>query len=124
MNWAVVVAKPAQKQVAKFPVKDQQRIAAAVRAMADDPFSGEIIKLEGAGDRWRRRVGNYRIFFAVDQAQEPAAPALASRLTRNADELQGIAGQGFGVDLHSVSHCSAKPASLLPSVFCLLYSDS
>lgn len=68
MNWTVRVAKPAQKTVAKFPAKDQARIRAAVRAMADDPFSGDVLKLEGAGDRWRRRVGNYRIFFAVDNA--------------------------------------------------------
>ena len=80
MNWAVVVAKPAQKQAARFPVKDQQRIAAAVRAMADDPFSGDIIKLEGAGDRWRRRVGNYRIFFAINQAaREVSVSAIARR---------------------------------------------
>ena len=43
--------------------------------------------------------------------EEAAAAALPSGLARNADELQGIAGQGFGVDFHSVSHCSAKPAS-------------
>lgn len=67
MTWNVVVAKAAQKQLAKFPVKDQVRIAKAMRAMADDPFSGDIIKLEGQNDRWRRRVGNYRIFFAVDR---------------------------------------------------------
>jgi mRNA-degrading endonuclease RelE of RelBE toxin-antitoxin system len=66
MTWAVVVAKPAQKHVARFPNRDQQRIRAAVLAMRDDPFSGDVIKLEGAGSRWRRRVGNYRIFFSVD----------------------------------------------------------
>jgi len=27
--------------------------------MTLDPFSGDIIKLEGEGERWRRRVGNY-----------------------------------------------------------------
>jgi len=36
--------------------------------MADDPFSGDVLKLEGEGNRWRRRVGSYRIFFAVDTA--------------------------------------------------------
>jgi mRNA-degrading endonuclease RelE of RelBE toxin-antitoxin system len=34
--------------------------------MAVDPFSGDVLKLEGEGNRWRRRVGNYRIFFSVD----------------------------------------------------------
>jgi len=36
--------------------------------MAHDPFSGDVLKLEGEGNRWRRRVGSYRIFFSVDGA--------------------------------------------------------
>jgi mRNA-degrading endonuclease RelE of RelBE toxin-antitoxin system len=34
--------------------------------MALDPFTGDLIKLERGGHRWRRRAGSYRIFFAVD----------------------------------------------------------
>jgi len=34
--------------------------------MADNPFAGDVLKLEGSHSRWRRRVGNYRIFFTVD----------------------------------------------------------
>jgi mRNA-degrading endonuclease RelE of RelBE toxin-antitoxin system len=36
--------------------------------MAGDPFSGDFIKLEGRNNRWRRRVGSYRVFFRVDIA--------------------------------------------------------
>jgi len=36
--------------------------------MAADPFSGDIIKIEGESNRWRRRVGSYRIFFSVEAA--------------------------------------------------------
>ena len=68
MIWTIVVAKAAQKQLVRFPAKDQKRLAAALLAMEEDPLSGDIIKLEGENDRWRRRVGNYRIFFAVDSA--------------------------------------------------------
>ena len=71
MAWTVTVAKPAQKQVANFPVKDQKRIGAAVSAMAIDPFAGDILKLQGEGNRWRRRVGNYRIFFSIDSSERP-----------------------------------------------------
>ena len=67
MNWSIVVAEGARKQLARFPAKDQIKIAAALRAMGNQPFSGDIIKLEGQGDRWRRRVGKYRIFFAVSR---------------------------------------------------------
>ena len=66
--WTVLVAKPAQKQHARFPAKDQARISAAVAQMAVNPFAGDVLKLEGMGDCWRRRVGSYRIFFSVDAA--------------------------------------------------------
>jgi len=69
MTWTVVVAKAAQKQLARFPVKDQDKLATALVAMETDPFFGDIIKLEGERDRWRRRVGNYRIFFTLDRAR-------------------------------------------------------
>ena len=47
MTWTVVVAKAAQKQLARFPVKDQDKLATALVAMETDPFFGDIIKLEG-----------------------------------------------------------------------------
>ena len=73
MAWTITVAKPAQKQAERFPAKDQARIGAAVRSMADDPFSGDVLKLEGADNHWRRRVGSYRIFFAVDNTSKTVA---------------------------------------------------
>jgi hypothetical protein len=51
MAWAVTVAKPAQKQAARIPAKDQKRIAAAICSMAGDPFAGDVLKLEGEGSR-------------------------------------------------------------------------
>lgn len=66
MAWTVIVAKPAQKQTARFPAKDQAKIKAGIGTMADDPFIGDVLKLEGDNNRWRRRIGNYRIFFTVD----------------------------------------------------------
>ena len=67
MNWTVVVAKAAQKELERLPAKDRDKIVAVLRSMADDPFSGDIMKLEGEGSRWRRRMGSYRIFFLVDK---------------------------------------------------------
>ena len=36
--------------------------------MSEDPFSGDILKLHGMENRWRRRAGSYRIFFVIDTA--------------------------------------------------------
>ncbi|MBZ5538776.1 MAG: hypothetical protein LAO31_22755 [Acidobacteriia bacterium] len=34
--------------------------------MGTNPFMGDIVRLKGEPKTWRRRVGNYRIFFDVD----------------------------------------------------------
>ena len=81
MAWTVIVAKPAQGQATRLPAKDQARIAAAVSAMADDPFAGDVLKLEGARGRWRRRVGSYRIFFTVDKSALTVAVSAIVRRT-------------------------------------------
>lgn len=49
--------------------------------MADDPFTGDVLKLEGEGHRWRRRVGNYRIFFSVDTTTNTVAISAILRRT-------------------------------------------
>jgi hypothetical protein len=67
MAWTVTIARPAQKQAARFPAKDQNRIAAAVRSMAGDPFGGDVLKLVGEGNRWRRRVGRLSDIFRRGQ---------------------------------------------------------
>jgi len=82
MNWTVRVAKQALKSAGKFPARDQEKIATAVAAMAIDPFAGDVIKLEGSSHRYRRRVGNYRIFFAIDvKARTVEVSAIVRRTT-------------------------------------------
>lgn len=70
MAWNVIIAKPAQKQAAKFPVKGRAKIGSAVTSMADDPFSGDAVKLAGEDNLWRRRVGSYRVFFRSRQGTQ------------------------------------------------------
>ena len=33
--------------------------------MQKPPFAGDIVRLQGETNTWRRRVGNYRTFFEV-----------------------------------------------------------
>jgi mRNA-degrading endonuclease RelE of RelBE toxin-antitoxin system len=37
-------------------------------AMVADPFQGDVLKLEGSQDRYRLRVGSFRVFFRIDRA--------------------------------------------------------
>ena len=59
--WRVSVAKPALRRLARFPEPDAARIWAALDEMVADPFNGDVRKVgEGV---YRRRVGDYRVFF-------------------------------------------------------------
>jgi mRNA-degrading endonuclease RelE of RelBE toxin-antitoxin system len=81
MAWTILVARAAQKQLIRFPANDQKKIAAALRSLSEDPFSGDILKLEGADKRWRRRIGSYRIFLAVDAATKTVSVSAIARRT-------------------------------------------
>lgn len=81
MTWTIVVAKAAQKQLIRIPGKDVDKITAALRAMAVDPFQGDVLKLEGPEDRYRRRVGSFRIFFRVDKQSRTVSISAVVRRT-------------------------------------------
>lgn len=66
MNWQILVTKSASKQVKRFPKKDSLRIEQTIDEMGDNPFFGDIQKIEGEENTWRKRVGNYRIKYIVE----------------------------------------------------------
>jgi mRNA interferase RelE/StbE len=65
MPWTLRVAKRAAKSLQRVPAKDRRHLVAALEEMQANPFSGDIVRLQGETDTWRRRVGNYRIFFEI-----------------------------------------------------------
>ena len=61
MKWELVVTKSAGKNLRRLPSKDRERVKAALVAMGEDPFSGDVVRLKGQEDTaWRRRVGDWR----------------------------------------------------------------
>ena len=63
MNWIIVIDSQAEKQLKKFPVKDYERIRRIINAMEANPFFGDVNKLSGTENIWRKRIGNYRIIY-------------------------------------------------------------
>ena len=61
MDWTLLVTKPAKKELARTPDREQARIVRALQALEADPFSGDIKRLKPSG--WCRRGGEYRIFY-------------------------------------------------------------
>jgi mRNA-degrading endonuclease RelE of RelBE toxin-antitoxin system len=45
MNWNLLVTGPAQKQLRRIPERDRERVKAALLAIEDEPFSGDLVRL-------------------------------------------------------------------------------
>lgn len=63
MAWRIVLAAPAQKDLEKVPVADHRRVMNRLAALAADPTTADIKKLEGKEAGWRLRVGDWRVRF-------------------------------------------------------------
>ena len=62
------ITNKATKAIARLPRPAQERVAEAILALADDPRPVGCKKLVG-DDRWRLRVGNYRVLYTIDDGQ-------------------------------------------------------
>jgi len=69
MNWDVKIAKKVQKQIKSFPKKDTNRTITFLEQIAGNPYQGDIEKIEGEKNIWRRRVGSYRILYEIFSKQ-------------------------------------------------------
>ena len=68
MIWAVELSASAIKELKKLPRDRQAQIERAIDEMESDPMAGDVIPLKGSEwkGRFRKRVGPYRIIFALD----------------------------------------------------------
>jgi mRNA-degrading endonuclease RelE of RelBE toxin-antitoxin system len=80
MEWTVVLAGPARKSLKRIPTGDRTRILAALAEMQENPFHGDIRKLQGLPG-FRRRVGNWRILFEIIPERRHVAVAAIERRT-------------------------------------------
>ncbi len=70
MGWTVIVAHTAQKQLAKLPAPERNRLIDALGEMEGDPYAGDVKRLTNYGVAFRRRLGAYRILFDLNIDEE------------------------------------------------------
>lgn len=66
-NWELKIDKIIFKKLSRLPKKDVERIFATIEFLAQNPYFGDIEKIKGEENAWRRRIGNYRIFYDIKQ---------------------------------------------------------
>ena len=83
MSWKVEVSNNALKFLKRIAAKDATRIKAALVGMVENPYVGDLEKMKGEENVWRRRIGNYRIIFEVLQSEHLIAVYNIKRKTSN-----------------------------------------
>ncbi len=63
--YEVQISRTAERQLARLERTTQQRVAAAMQALAQDPRPRGCRKLQGYEDVYRIRVGRYRLLYSV-----------------------------------------------------------
>lgn len=66
-NWVLEIEPDVYKETRRLSLSDKQRIFDVINSLALNPYSGDVEKLSGEENRWRRRVGAYRIFYRIYQ---------------------------------------------------------
>ena len=64
--YAVELLPSATKALSKLERATQFRLARRIDRLATDPWEGAV-KLTGAEDIWRVRVGDYRIVYRIEE---------------------------------------------------------
>lgn len=83
MNWSVYIVERATKQIKRLPKVDSLRVEETIDLMVSNPFTGDIKKLSGQKNAWRRRVGSYRINLEIITEQKVVYVLEVKRRTSN-----------------------------------------
>ena len=70
MNWRIKIAKRASKEMRRIPKKDAKRLLFVLEKLTENPYQGDIEKIGGEDNVWRRRIGNYRILYEIIPEQK------------------------------------------------------
>ncbi len=64
---SVQIRRSAEKEIARLPLRDRQRIVERIAGLAVDPRPPGCTKLSGQ-DKYRVRQGAYRVVYTIDDA--------------------------------------------------------
>ena len=64
-NWDLHIDPAVVKELKRIPCADSERIVMVMRLLSQDPYFGDIQKMKGEHDVWRRRIGSYRLFYKI-----------------------------------------------------------
>lgn len=63
--WALRIDPGVLRKLEQTPKQDARRILQAIRGLPLNPYYGDIQKMKGQENIWRRRIGSYRFFYKL-----------------------------------------------------------
>ncbi len=82
-DYAVVFARSASKELRALDTPLAFRILKRIEALSTNPRPDGVVKLEGATDLWRIRVGEWRVVYRIAD-RERSVDIIAVRHRREA----------------------------------------
>ena len=64
--YAVEFVPSTARELAALDQAMRRRVARRVEQLAEDPRSAGSVKLRGADDVWRSRIGDYRLLYQIE----------------------------------------------------------
>ncbi|MGH2429909.1 MAG: type II toxin-antitoxin system RelE family toxin [Candidatus Limnocylindria bacterium] len=64
--YAIELVPSAARELADFDQATKRRVARRIDQLAEEPRGAGSLKLRGADDVWRARVGDYRLLYRIE----------------------------------------------------------
>jgi mRNA interferase RelE/StbE len=77
LTYALFIEKRAERALSRIARQDQERIADAIRRLADEPRPPGVKQLS-ARVAWRLRVGDYRMLYEIHDGRSPLMPMIST----------------------------------------------
>lgn len=68
MNYEVEIGSAAEKEIGKLDSIAVKRVDKTINKLRQNPLPPGAIKLEGADEGWRVRVGDWRVIYEIDDS--------------------------------------------------------
>lgn len=65
-DYSITFARTARKELEALDAAIVNRIFPKIESLSSNPRPRHCIKLRGAGNLWRLRIGVYRVIYAID----------------------------------------------------------
>ena len=69
-NWDLHIDPDVLKALKRISRREAEGLLVVIRLLPSDPYFGDIKKMRGEEDAWRRRVGAYRVFYKIKVAEQ------------------------------------------------------